>query len=408
MSVRKIRPAPEPELPTISDNKKGLGRYIIKPEYNVVVRRPSWNGTETVIRPYPSVRHDDDTQFWPYRLDPGGKDYFGYWIKKVECAWSVGNPPISFLIEPKPNDGNLYDPFKTPLGILYKFIKTSIDTGRAKPEWYQLINKHLSEQPALRMPSKCCMIQGLLLVHNSEALYLQPSKLEGLPPNPALVLILSHGASKQLIDMLNMENENFKGDPADFENRFVYGDPVDVNKGRFIHFIERGKTPKFIQTAKSQPKSLFNQVSQRGYQQQSTINLKGYDITFLETFENIPAKIENPDVVRQMWHHWEDILYFPSVTEQAHLLAERFPASAIVHAFSHYNQDWVPDHIKKKAKEAVSVSVKGSKDSNKLETKLPDEESNEVDVSLQNSSIEEDLQKTIFSELSNLISEEND
>src|ERR1700677_467600 len=77
----------------------GVGQFLIKPGADVMVKKPSWEGKETVFRPFPCLSYDDPMNaFEPYRRDPGGKNAFSDWIRRYDVAWGVGNPPCTFIL----------------------------------------------------------------------------------------------------------------------------------------------------------------------------------------------------------------------------------------------------------------------------------------------------------------------
>jgi hypothetical protein len=351
--IPSSRPVPEPEDLVLGQHRSGLSTYILKPDVNCIVKKPSWSGKDTVIRPYPCVHHQNPQEFWPYRIDPGGRNYFGYWIRHFYCAWSVGSPPVTFLIQKTNNQR--FNPAQTPLGILYSSIYKACQQGQARPEWYPLINGDASKLKSLRPVAECALIQGALMQYDSVDTFSQNEPPLGFGSKPSVILLLSGGLVKTLKDMLDEENPNYRGAPDDFEARYVYGDPVGLENGRYFHIFERGYGPDRRHGSGSATPFSHSGSSQKNYGNQQ---LRGFDVRIIKEFSGIPANSlkDYADVVREKWCHWEDVLYFPNYVEQAHILANCFPASAILYAFAGY-PDWIPDDVKRRAVNAVSAAV---------------------------------------------------
>lgn len=337
-----------------SASKQGTGIFILKPEVQAVVKKPSWWGTETVVRPFPCVSFDKpEAEFEPYRLiHSDGRNRFSDWIRRYPCAWGVGMNATTFLIK---KTHKMYDPWTSPLGILYKAIENACKKGEAKdPRWYPLREAGMNKGKALRPPSELYLLQGVMLRHDKTEF----GGKNGPPPlgwgkSPTMILMLSMDAGKVLADELNKEKEGFNGSPTDFEARYVLGDPVSPLTGRFFHFWERGSTPPsrgYTSQPTQQPTSSFEEnmggddtdAAQGGAKGEVK---KGFDIEITTHYGGRVASFNQvgEEQIRKHWQHWDDILYFPTEQEQAHMLAKVFPATAIIYAFESVNRDWIPD-----------------------------------------------------------------
>lgn len=363
-------PRPEPGYDPAAhfkSNKGNIGTRLLLPDADCEVKKPSWSGTETVFRPYPSVSYSDPQQFEPYRKDPGGRNYFGHWIRRYDCAWGVGTPATTFLLNDPSSGDRTYDPWTTPLGVLYRAIENACKKGQGKPEWYPLREGGAGRGKALRAPAEVYLMQGAILKINSKPCFGSGRVPLGWGPNPPIILMLSSGIGKKLVDLLNMENEGYRGDPGDFEAKYVYGDPVAPDLGRFFHFFQKGFDPRSRYAAN--PSSRGSSAFDTNYNTQKAggkddDELGGFDMFIADRLEpeGLSAKFDTPektDMIRNKWRFWEDILFFPTPTEQAHILAQIFPASAIIYAFEGVNSDWIPEEIHKKSKNTVSANVGG-------------------------------------------------
>ena len=348
-------------------SKQGSGIYILKTEVQAVVKKPSWFGTETVVRPFPCISFSKpDTDFEPYRIvHTDGRARFSDWIRRYPCAWGVGQNASTFLIK---KTHKMYDVWQSPLGVLYKAIESACKKGQAKdPSWYPLREAGMNKGKALKPPGELYLLQGVLLRHDKTE---YGTKQAGTPlgwgKNSTMVLMLSSDAGKVLADVLNKEKEGFHGSPTDFEARYESGDPVALTSGRYIHLWERGTTPPSrgysSQPTNVQPASSFDEGLDQGEDpaaggaSKGDIK-KGFDIELTTTYAGKPATFGpvGEEQVRKHWQHWDDILYFPTEVEQAHMLAKVFPASAIIYSFESVNKEWIPDecwHSLRKPKSA--------------------------------------------------------
>jgi hypothetical protein len=324
------------------------GNYILKPNVPARIFRLSWEPeSEFVIRPYPSRCHEDLTKFWPYRIMKNNVWYFGYWIIERYVAYWVGDPPTIFLINHDPTHSPYFDINQTPLGILYSSIERACKLGQGRPEWYLLREYRQGRGKLLSRPTKCCFIQGAVIKQNQNAYY-KTGSIPGFNTNESAILMISPGASKKLKSMLDavksQTSEHELGTPEFFEDIFAYGDIVDLKYGKFIRFA-------YPQQAPTSYRSLQDAISQS---QQSQLT-KEYDIQILKEYDGLSANMEGEEYAKTIlnkWLFWEDILYYPTYKEQAHMLARIMPPSAIVYAFANH-PDWIPDDIKEKGEEEL-------------------------------------------------------
>lgn len=328
---------------------------IFKPTINVIVRRPTWKGTETIFRPYPSLDYVDPMQFEPYRLDAGGSAKMSNWIRRYDAAFMVGDPPITFLTE-HPDLGPRYNPAETPLGILNMAIRGAIKQRHEQAGFGALVTGDTQKGASLDRVNSVYLMQGLLMVHNSEVQYGQNKVPPGAGDRAPCVLMLKGGTGNsqyslgpKLISMLDEENPDFSGDPEDFESRYLHGDPVSLDSGRYMRFFQQGADPRARMTAQPQTRGAFSVQQSRGPQSGGAggKEIAGYDIQLERTLpDGTPACLNTEewlDTVRTKWLYWEDSLYFPTYLEQAHMLNRVFPANAIVYAFENYNKDWITE-----------------------------------------------------------------
>ena len=365
--------------------RSNFGNFILKPGTKARIYGPSWSQTETVVRPYPSLSYDDPSSFEPYRFDVGNTNRHGNWLRRYDCAWKVGirERSCTFLI-PVPPSG-FYDPAKTPLGVLYNAVDRACKDPRLiheHPTFPTLFNRQEKGGPPLAWIKQVFLCQGMLLVHNSKLAYgmMEDGQVRsplGTEDQDSLVFMIPGGsprgqsdsAGKTLLRLLNEERPGYRGPLDDFEKRYVCGDPVALQHGRFLVFREAGSHPvnshvrragqEAVAAAPVGWRGASSQAQQSGGRGQQ---FKGYDVEVVDCAlsDGTTPRMDRPedaDDVRRHWLYWEDVLFEPTEIEQAHMLNDAFNPDEIVYAFANHNPDWVKDQTWKAYRGSVSVQA---------------------------------------------------
>jgi hypothetical protein len=350
---------------------------ILKPEISdVVVRKPSWNGTETIFRPFPCPNYENPAaEFEPYRADPGGENYVTDWIRRYACAWNVGvGEKLIYLIKKQPDDSRPFDPRDSPLGILNRGLQKAIAAQKASAPWMSLLLGGQGKSPALSKPSYVCLMQGMLVKISDKDTF---NQLKGLPPmgwapRDPVVLMITGATGIKLDKMLQEEYPNYRGDPGDFEARYIHGDPVSPDHGRYFHFFEEGKGKQQVQQVSMDV--LDGGQSDHGFggSRSNGESFKGYDI-FISKDGGMPGwnahlnrsadpskkRPSQVDIIRHQWRWWEQILYFPTEAEQARMLCEVFPLDLCLYSFGDISRDWLPDDVHQRLANARTMVMSG-------------------------------------------------
>lgn len=350
-----------------------FGMHILKPGVKGIVKKPSWNGTTTVFRPFPCLSYEEpDTAFEPFRVDPGGRNFFGRWIRRYGCAWSVGAGAnkITFIISDPAERAAGFDPYNTPLGVLYRAIEQACKKGHSKtPEWQPLREGGAGKGKPLTPPSEMYLMQGVILVIDSKKQY-GGGKVPIGWGKETCFFCLSKGAGQTFIDKMNEAVPNFHGDPGDFEKRYLNGDVCSPQNGRFLFIYQKGHDPRL--KFGSQPTQGGEQQSWAdsaptehvgGESGKGGFEDKGYDMHMEKTLEGMSAKMDKPnqlDMIRQKWCYWKESIYVPTQQEQAQMLWSVFPKSACIYAWEGFNSAWISPEMWKEYKGAVSVAMGGN------------------------------------------------
>ena len=354
----------------------GANAEFYQPVYDSDNPRP------TVFRPFPCRSFSDPyNSFEPYRKDPGGRNYFGFWRVRIPTAWKIGNPSTSFFMH-NPFGGSVYDPRLTPLSILCRAIMYAVKKGQGKAkewasmtvrrpfnpdpqtllEWDGMMDGEAATRALLSHGTDICLMQGAILLHGGE-----PTP-PGQPPigwgkdNKTCVFGITSGCDALMLDQLNAEVPNYRGDPANFEARYVDGDPVALESGRYLYVYPKTGDPRKAQYQSQPTQDAFANTQgatttqrSRGAKKRDDI---GYGCHFEKSFQGRTASLAGArEMVRDKWIHWQELLWFPTQVEQAHMLGNILPAAALVYAFAGEHDEWLSPEVRSKAVARVSAQV---------------------------------------------------
>jgi hypothetical protein len=310
------------------------------------------------------MNDQDPDKIDPFVIDTdSGNTMFSKWLRRVDVAWGVGTPATTFIIA-RPKGQKIFDPWQSPLGILYQAITNACKKGHPRMvEWQPLREGSAGKGAALQMPQEAYLMQGAVLEHNKKRYFGQHGAPKGWGTNPPVILALSGGVGRKLADTLLERNTAFNGDPLDFERRFVNGDPVDPRFGRYFNFYQAGHDPR-LSSHESQPTKTSSFGAEGTFSDRSgggsgDGKLKGFEFHIAKEHAAMTADFSgnSVDMIKSKWRYWQETLYHPTEIEQAHLLGGCFPASAILYAFDGHNRDWITDEVRQKAVNAVQASV---------------------------------------------------
>ncbi len=395
-------PLAEPEYDSSVDSaaseQSGSFRFF-KGDHDVQFVKPKYSTDKkplTVFRPFPCRSFRNPKGFEPYRKDPGGKNFLGYWLKRLQVVMNVGTPGISYICH-NPKDG-MFDDRLHPYGVLQRAVRYAVKKGQGKADnWNAFIRPEEVEPDAksclkwtgmlagsqgkgavLPNAGELFLMQGMLLVDNSQKTYDSQGKAPiGWGDNPTCVFGLTKGVGNKLMSLLNEEKENFRGSLDDFENRYVNGDPVSPETGRFLYVYPKGGDPRQAQY-QSKPVDVdpFSQTGgghRSGGGGEKKKDDVGFDCHLATNFEKLGAAMKQEQqkaMLLQKWIHWDDakdqsgrtipgLLWYPSYQEQAQMLARVLPADMLLYAFYGEHNEWLTEDIRRKAVAARSVPVQG-------------------------------------------------
>ena len=338
------------------DNDSSAGNYCYKSGMVSSWSPPYENGVLT-FRIFPGLSAEDRNKFDPYRWpsddqqDPLG---FGDWIRGYPAVRGAGAQPTTFFYN-DPANPIVEDIRMTPAWVLRNAVETAIRQKVDRPGWAALVT---GRRPTLPKPSTLYVLQGCVVVWRNKVF----SPPRGLSPRDKTVIIqLSPSAFSAFMQQCNLENPNYTGALDDWESRYTNGDPISLETGRFvtIYTLSDGD-PRLAraQQASRWQSQMHTQAQTFGAaQEQKPI---GYGCYMEPSFGSIPARFSDYEsYVRAKVQPWNDIIHVPTLEQQAHLLADKFPPDVICYAWLDSHPEWVPEDIRRKAVGARQVAVGG-------------------------------------------------
>lgn len=326
------------------------GKFLIK---NNMAQHwaPCWGDGITVIRPFPMRNIEDPAGVsWdPYRFSAEHND-FGDWLRRYDAIRNFGDPGVTMIIR-DPADSTIEDPQRLPAWVLYNAIDRAVAAGQEQQGWAALLRGGQNRGATLSRPSEVYLLQGAIMQHKSE-IYNPPRGFSA--DEKPVVLELSSNAGVSLISELNKPRENSQAQDGDWEHMYENGDPVSLDYGRFITFYRLADgDPRTRQTVQAGGWNAATSQQPGGRRQEPM----GYGCYLEPTFNNISANLRDfEQAVASKVLPWDEILYFPTIEEQANLIADKFPPDAILYAWRDH-PEWIPETIRNRAVAAHSVNA---------------------------------------------------
>lgn len=325
-----------------------LGKHLIR-DNRADVWTPCYGDGITVIRILP--QHGPEPGTWePYRKSAEHND-FGDWIRRYPAVRAMGDPPVTFITN-EPDNAAIPDPRMTPGWILFNAIDSAVQRGQDRPGWAALLRGGRNRGAQLPRPSEVYLVQCAVMHHKTRT-YSPPKPFDNPQARP-IVMELGPSAGLAMLAELNRTREGYVGGSGNWEDVMALSDPVAINLGQFVTFYKlsdgdprQQRNPQqagwnAAPTAWQQP---------QGRQQEQI----GFGCYLESTFGQFPANMEQvQERIRTLVAPWDNILEFPTIEQQAHLLADKFPADVIEYAFADY-PEWIPEHVRRRARAAVTA-----------------------------------------------------
>jgi hypothetical protein len=341
-----------------NSNANEYGNHILKRGAGEV-RKPSWNRTETVVRFLPQWDFASN-QWVPFRCSPAPMD-FGDWIRCYQAVRGFGESGITMLLF-DPVASPAYDMQSNPCVILYRAIQNAISAKQCEPDWPALLMGGNNRRAVLGRHGPIYLARcGIFRIKSKDMATADRSPL-GLANNDAAYFLeMPKTVGEKLIGMLEERIESFQGEPDDPAG-YKHGDIVSLDAGAYVHIFEEGADPRQENqyNAGSAPRQLTVGSGGRGNYGGGGgggSQFKGYDLFIEPTWKGFAPQLNTQELerlIKSKQKPWDDCLQFYSHQEQAHLVQDGFPASAILYAWRDH-PDWIKDETRSKAVNRVSV-----------------------------------------------------
>ena len=319
------------------------GKYVVR--NNLADHwNPTYGDGVTTIRIFPQKNVDDPSGYsWdPYRFssEPGN---FGDWIRRYPAVRNFGEPGVTFIMA-DPADPTALDPQMLPAVVLFNAIDRAVANQQEQQGWAGMLRGGRGRSAQLSRPSEIYLVQCSVMQHKQQVY--GPPKGFG-PEDKLIVMELSGSAGVAMVTEMNKVVEGSQAPEGDWENQMVNGDPVSLDTGRFVTFYKLADgDPRHRGQATNAGWNQPQQGMDATGQQQEPI---GYGCYLEPTMNDMPARLrEYEETIAQKVRSWDDILWFPTVEEQAHLIADKFPPSAVMYAFRD-RPEWIPETLKNRA-----------------------------------------------------------
>lgn len=337
-----------------SEQGQQQGNHVFRPGL-IECWKPGWGEGVTTIRILPGL-NEDGTAFEQYRNSLNNLDY-GDWIRRYSAVRGFGDPGVTFITS-DPVDGSNEDSQMTPGWVLYRSIYQAVKAGQDQQGWGSLLMGGKDKGAMLPRPSEIYLVRAIIMRHNGKI----KNPPEGFNPDAKpVVFMMSPSAGLAMLNEFNKPSPRFQAGitPAtDYENIYEAGDPISLDLGRFVNFYNLAHgDPRLGQTAQQ---TGWSQAAAQANQPRN--DDKGYGCFVEPYFNNSPgwtAQLSQfADVFRAKAFRWEDVLEFPTIEQQAGLLADKFPPSVIAYAFREH-PEWIPEHVRSRITAAVAVAMPG-------------------------------------------------
>lgn len=303
------------------------GAFVLKKTAQGQLWWPAWDGTDNVIRMLPAKDPDDPQKFLPMlQEDPTGEydePSMSPWIKHYHVVRFFGSPSIEMIIGDASQVDQSELKLTNPFWILVRAIELAIKNGQEKPGWTRLVKGIKCPLPA---PKHAYFVQGFLFRHKSKDFFSfggggrKPEGPKGARADDHIVVFgLPISAGKSLVRLIAEGTEPWEKDP------------LDLDRGAFLHVFEGGTNPLRRNTRDADAASEYDMMAAGGGGNnqggRSAEEFKGYDACLTETLDdnpNLKAKIRNPALALAKVQYWDDLIEMRTAEQQLELICKSF------------------------------------------------------------------------------------
>lgn len=295
------------------------GWRILQQHARVSQWSPSWKNTHTIFRPFPRFNRETN-QFDPM-LNPNSTSELNFtdFVRRYTATMGVGPAKISYF-EADPTQQA--DGSGSPMWALVRAAKTAVKTGVARPEWLPYIvktdaNNHLPE------PADLYLAQGWLFEHNNKPCA-TPIGFE--LDKPPLLFTMKNTAGSEFLRACKAKDAN---------GQLITPDAVDLVHGKFFDFRQAGTPSRNAPAAQMGGPAPLQIAAGKSSMRYEVEALDGSNIS------------NYADVIRSRWMEYDEILWFPTVAEQVHLLCQSgLPPTFLAYGLSDQFGQYLPESVR--------------------------------------------------------------
>lgn len=329
-----------------------MGDHVVRKGAGVDVFKPSWKDA-TTARIFPALCPENLSVWDPWRFSAEDDDY-GDWIRTYPAVRNFGDPGVTFILYDPTDQG--YDPQTNPAWVLYNAINRALDAGHGDPRWVPFTKGGAGRGPALSKPNDITVVQAALMQHNGKEFEVP----RGAASNDSTVVLELPGTAAQaMLEAFNERVPEFRGNPDDYDNMFVHGDPIAIDRGVFVTFFQLGMDPRERIQANPQRRASFGQAqAPQGGRGQRDSGPKGYGCYVEPTYKGMPADLSAvEDLIKRKSKPWDDVIQILDHEQQIRLISGAFPPDMIIYAFENLYRDLIPEAVYRSARNRSQVAT---------------------------------------------------
>ncbi len=335
-----------------SETSERFGNFLLQSGAGGEVWKPSYNGGPTTIRIFPGKNPDNPTEWDPFRISSEPR-FFGDWVRRFPAVRSMGDPGCTFIIKDPGDDSISLE--MTPAWVLYNAVNRAV-SAKSDPGWGGYLKGGANRGAQLPRPGEVYLVQCCIVQHKGKI----KSPFYGATDDKLVIMELGNSAGKALLDLCDALTEGYTGPPEDYNAMFQSGDIVDPQNGRYVTFyaLKDGDPRQQRQSVQMTAAAAFGQGGRQGGGGGQNEDI-GFGCYTEPNFGQIGASIAPvEEVIKRKVRLWDDILRFPTLEEQAAILASRFQPQMIMYAWQEF-PDWIPEGTRAKAVGQVNVAMGG-------------------------------------------------
>ena len=331
--------------------------FVLKPGVNAQMWKPCWGDGVTVFRAFPGKNPENPGTFDNYRLSQEGNS-FGDWIRRYHGVRNFGENGVTYIaVDPAANNV-VEGAVKHPALVLYENIAGAVRGGKDRAGWAAYLQGANNRSPKLSRPGDFYLQQGCIVQHKNEVFPIP----KGFGADQPLVLETSAQAGQSLLVELNKVRNDCEHIPGNWETIFENGDPVGLETGRFQTYykLADGDPRQRRMQANQPPMNMWQMATQQQFNVNTAANSKtsnGFGVFLEPTFNGMSARLA--DYGQSIYDKvlcWDEILFFPTMEEQAAILSDQFPADMLMFAWQSH-PEWCSDRLRAAAVNAMSLGA---------------------------------------------------